>query len=93
MTFVESLIGPIRESLEFIDLLIFVSINDKHPVNIEDDGIRLVDASYRTEVDEFFKQIYFGNLYSIMSKKNAPKLVELWGTPEERVQKISEVLG
>ncbi len=92
MAFVESLIDPIREGLEFIDMVIFISINTKHLVNIEDDGIRPVDASYRTEVDKIFKKIYFENSYKIMPKKNAPKLIELWGTPEERIQKISDLL-
>lgn len=92
MAFVESLIEPIREALEFIDLLIFVSINEKHPVEIEDDGIRPIDESYRSEVDDFFKQIYFENRYQVMPIKNAPKLVELWGSREERVKKISQLL-
>lgn len=92
MAFVESLIDPIKEGLEFIDVVIFVSINTKHLVNIEDDGIRPVDPSYRTEVDNIFKKIYFEDLYKIMPKKNAPKLIELWGTREERIQKISDLL-
>ncbi len=92
MAFVESLIAPVKEGMAFVDLIIFVSINDKHPVNIEDDGIRPIDVSYRDEVDNFFKQIYFKNLYSIMSEENTPKLIELWGTRAERVRKISEIL-
>lgn len=91
MAFVDSLIEPVREALEFIDLLIFISINEKHPVEIEDDGIRPIDESYRSEVDEFFKQIYFENKYKVMPEKS-PKLVELWGSPEERVRKITELL-
>lgn len=92
MPFVESMIGPVKESLSFIDLLIFVSINEIHPVEIEDDGIRLIDKHYRSEVDEFFKQIYFGNKFDVMPKKHAPKLFELWGSREERVNKISSLI-
>ncbi|KTD07029.1 AAA family ATPase [Legionella jamestowniensis] len=92
LAFVESLIEPVRESLAFIDLLIFVSINEKHPVEIEDDGIRPIDESYRSEVDAFFKQLYFENRYDIMPAKNAPKFIELWGSREERVKKISALL-
>ncbi|MBI2785982.1 MAG: AAA family ATPase [Legionella longbeachae] len=90
--FVDSLITPVKESLEFIDLLIFISINKHHPVEIEDDGIRPIDKSYRSEVDEFFKKIYFENQYNLLSVKNPPKLFELWGSREERIRKITELL-
>ncbi|KTC83801.1 AAA family ATPase [Legionella brunensis] len=93
MAFVESLIEPVRESLEFIDLLIFISINKKHLVDIENDGIRPIDEAYRAEVDAFFKQIYFDNRYQIMPLKNAPHIIELWGSREERVKKISNLLS
>ncbi|WP_173236603.1 hypothetical protein [Legionella antarctica] len=55
--FVQTLIDPIRESLAFIDLVVFVSINKKHPIQIEDDGIRLNDPTYRSEVDDYLKEI------------------------------------
>jgi hypothetical protein len=77
--FVESLIEPIRESLHHIDLIVFVSINEKHLVDIEDDGIRPIDPSYRREIDEDLKRIYFKHLFSIMPEKDRPKMIELWG--------------
>jgi len=93
MSFVESLVTPIREGLEYIDLLIFISINTKHLVALEDDGIRPIDPSYRSEVDQLFKKIYFEDLYAIMPQQNKPKLIELWGTREERIEKISDLLA
>lgn len=91
--FCESLIEPIRQSLKFIDVLVYVSINENHLVEIEDDGIRLIDADYRSEVDDYFKQIYLQNRFDILPKKNPPKIVELWGSREQRVRKISELIG
>ena len=56
-------------------MLFFVSINEKHLVDIKDDGIRLIDEAYRTEVDTFFKEIYFDNCFDLLPKKHAPKVV------------------
>jgi hypothetical protein len=92
MQFVESLVEPIRQSLEFVDILVYVSINEKHLIDIEDDGIRLIDPDYRKEVDDYFKEIYFDDRFNILPKNNPPKVVELWGPREERVKKITELL-
>jgi hypothetical protein len=91
--FVESLIEPICQSLAFVDILVYMSINEKHLVEIEDDGIRLTDADYRTEVDNYFKEIFIENRFDILPKKNPPQVIELWGSPEERVKKITALLA
>lgn len=90
--FVHSIIEPIRESLALLDLIVFVTVNNKHPIQIENDGIRLIDPKYRIEVDEFLKEIYFNNLFNVFPKQNAPELVELWGSREDRVTKITQLL-
>jgi hypothetical protein len=90
--FVQSLITPIRESLSWLDIILFVTVNDKHPVNIENDGIRPIDPAYRNEVDGYLKEIYFNNLFQIMPEKYPPKLIELWGSREERVMKVTSLL-
>ena len=93
MAFVESLIEPVRQALEWVDVLFFVSINEKHLVDIEDDGIRLIDEAYRSEVDTFFKEIYFDNRFDLLPKNNAPQVVELWGSREARIDKMNEYLS
>ena len=90
--FITSLIEPIIESMSFLDAIIFISVNEKHPVLIEDDGIRLIDPSYRSEVDHDLKEIYFNQLFDVMPRKNSPRLIELWGSREERVKKLNELL-
>lgn len=45
LAFVESLVDSIRDSLKFIDIIAYVPITDKHQVEIEDDGIRLIDSN------------------------------------------------
>ena len=57
MAFVKSLVEAVRQALTCVDVLFFVSINQNHLVDIEDDGIRLIiDEAYRSEVDAFFKE-------------------------------------
>lgn len=93
MAFVESLIEPVRQALTCVDVLFFVSINQNHLVDIEDDGIRLIDEAYRSEVDAFFKEIYFDNRFDVLPKNHAPKVVELWGSREARIDKMNEYLS
>lgn len=91
--YVENLVEPIRESLCFADLVVFVPITNKHIVELEDDGIRPIDIEYRKSVDTFFKQIYREQLYDIMPKVNPPRLIELWGDRQARVTKLANVIA
>lgn len=90
--YVEQLIKPVREALAFVDLLVFVPITDKHLVEIEDDGIRLIDPSYRAEVDQSFKDIYRDKLFDVMPATNPPKYIEIWGSREQRLAQLNELL-
>ncbi len=91
--YVRYLLEPIRESLSFADYIIFIPITNKHLVEIEDDGIRPIDADYRQEVDAYFKQLYREELFNLFPQQNGPKLIELWGTRKKRVQKIAQLLN
>lgn len=92
LAFVNSLIEPVREALQFLDVILFVPLSEAHPVALEDDGIRPVDASYRNDVDQFFKQIYFDRLYQLMPKIRPPVLLELCGPRQERIDQITTLL-
>ena len=56
--FVEFLAARVRDSLQNLDLLIFLPMTSEWPVAMENDGIRPIDLPYRDEVDAIFKQIY-----------------------------------
>ncbi len=90
--FVESLIEPTRSSLKNIDLLIFVPISETYPIALEDDGIRYTDESYRDEVDAIFKEIYREQLYNLLPEKNAPRVIEIEGPREMRIDTINRYL-
>jgi hypothetical protein len=90
--FVESLVKPVRDSLRFLDVLVFVPVTRKHPIHLEDDGIRLVDKEYRWEVDRHFKRLYRDALYELFDDKG-PRLVEVTGAREERIAQLRPFLA
>ncbi|UYN97742.1 MAG: AAA family ATPase [Enhydrobacter sp.] len=92
MAFVQSLVEPVRESLAFLDAVVFVPVTQKHPIHLEDDGIRLVDKEYRWEVDRHFKRIYRDGLYDLFGSKG-PRLVEVTGSREERIDQLRSLLA
>jgi nicotinamide riboside kinase len=56
-------------------------------VELEDNGVRVVDADYRNQVDKEIQQL-------ITRHKNKLKnYTELSGSTEERIQKIKQVIG
>jgi len=56
-------------------------------VELEDNGVRVVDAGYRNQIDKEIKQL-------INKHKNKLKnYTELSGSTEKRIQKIKQVIG
>ncbi len=92
LTYIERAVPVIRESLQYLDIIVFLPITDKHLVELEDDHIRPIEAEYRQEVDEYFKSVYRELIYDILPKNNPPKILELWGSREERIKKIKALL-
>ena len=88
--FVSAMVPRVKETMQRLDLIAFVPMTDRWPVEMEDDGIRPVDLAYRSEVDAIFKQIYRNDRYSLMPEMNRPKLVELWGSREERIKQLEQ---
>ena len=56
-------------------------------VNLEDNGVRVVDAEYRKEIDKEIKKLI--EKY----RTKIPHLAELSGTTEERIKKLKQVIG
>ena len=88
--FVRAMVPRVRETLQRLDLVVFIPMTDQWPVEMEDDGIRPVDLPYRAEVDAIFKQIYRDERFSVMPEKNRPKLLELWGSREQRLDCLEQ---
>ena len=88
--FVAAMVPRVRETLQRLDLLVFIPMTDRWPVELEDDGIRPVDLPYRAEVDAIFKQIYRDERFSVMPEMNRPKLIELWGSRGQRLERLQQ---
>lgn len=56
-------------------------------VELEDNGVRVVDADYRNQVDKEIIQLITRH------KNKLKKYAELSGSTEERIQKIKQVIG
>jgi predicted ATPase len=90
--FVDSLAERVRDSLQNLDLLIFLPITSEWSVAMENDGIRPIDLPYRDEVDSIFKQIYREQRFSVMPINNPPVLIELWGAREDRLNSLDQAI-
>ena len=90
--FVDSLAERVRDSLQNLDLLIFLPITSEWPVAMENDGIRPIDLPYRDEVDSIFKQIHREQRFSVMPINNPPVLIELWGAREDRLNCLEQAI-
>ncbi len=90
--FVEAMVPRVRDTLQNLDLIVFIPISDRWPVEMEDDGIRPIDLPYRSEVDAIFKQIYRDKRFNVMPTQNAPQLIELWGSREERLERLEDAI-
>ena len=59
---------------------------------MEDDGIRPIDLPYRDEVDAIFKQIYRDQQWSVMPEQAGPRVLELWGSREQRLERLEQAI-
>lgn len=93
--FVESLVEPVRQSLTYLDLIVFVPISKHHPMHLEADGIRPIDPTYRVHVDKDFKAIYRDGAFGIFTgeRRGGPRVLEVQGSREERVAQVKEAMG
>jgi|APGre2960657404_1045060.scaffolds.fasta_scaffold15864_3 hypothetical protein len=83
----------IRETLKLYDVLFFIPLTKVAPVNIEDNGFREVDPTYRQEIDTIFK--VFNDSYAkgdgrVFPAEDCPAVIEIFGSPEERI-KLTEL--
>ena len=65
-----------RESIQHLDLLVWLPITNAWPVEMEDDGIRPIDLPSRDDVDAILKQICREQRVGVMNDCNAPVLIE-----------------
>ena len=74
--FVEMMVPAVRRSLQSLDWLVFFPITNEWPD--------------RDEVDAIFKQIYRDQRWSVMPEQSAPRVLELWGSREQRLERLDQ---
>ena len=90
--YVKAMVPHARESLQHLDLLVFLPITNAWPVKMEDDGIRPIDLPYRDDDDAILKQIYREQRVGVMNDSIAPVFIELWCAREERLDKLEQAI-
>lgn len=74
----------IKESLENLDLIVFLPMTKESPIRCPESE----DENYRETVDVALKEIYRDDLFDFFSGQNQPQFIEIWGSPGERMKRL-----
>jgi predicted ATPase len=86
--FVERQIPIIRETFSMYDILFFIPLTEQYPVDITEGDNRDVDPIFRQEIDNIMKallQTYHEGSGKFFPKENCPAIIEIFGSPLERI--------
>lgn len=86
--FIQGQIELAREAASFFDVIFYIPIVEGHDVKIVPDGLRDTDPEFRVEIDNIFSAIfktYFTQSGPFFKFDDCPAVIELFGTPEERI--------
>jgi len=91
--FIEQQIPIIKNAMEFYDIIFFIPVLDAYPVEIVEsvDGLRDLDPVFRKEIDHIMKAMltdYHSQKRKFFPNEDCPCIIELFGSPEERIQMI-----
>jgi predicted ATPase len=79
----------VNHALKLYDVMFFIPLTKAAKVDIENDGFREVDPIFREEIDFIFKAFqsaYHKHDGSVFPKEDCPAVIEIFGTPEERIK-------
>ena len=80
-----------REASTFYDIIFQIPIVKDHDVKMVEDGVRDTDPQYREEIDNIFGAIYktyFDQNGPFFKFEDCPAVIEIFGTPEERIKMV-----
>ncbi|ODN41667.1 ATP/GTP-binding protein [Piscirickettsia litoralis] len=80
--------SQVIELLSQLDLIIFLPITNQASVLYTEEN-----PEYRQAVDNCFKRLYRDDEFGLFPNYNQPKIIEIWGSEQERVEKISTYLA
>lgn len=79
----------VRETLKLYDIIFFIPLTKVSPVNLTESELRDTDPVYREEIDNIFKsfvQSYHKSEGKIFPSEDCPAVIEIFGSPQERIQ-------
>lgn len=79
----------VNHALKLYDVMFFIPLTKAAKIDIENDGFREVDPIFREEIDFIFKAFqtaYHKHDGSVFPKEDCPAVIEIFGTPEERIK-------
>lgn len=85
-----------REASSFFDIIFHIPIVEGHDIPIVADGLRATDPEYRTEINNLFSEVfstYFTQSGPYFKKDDCPAVIEIFGTPEERIEMVKLYLN
>jgi predicted ATPase len=79
----------VRETLKLYDIIFFIPLTKVSPVEMTESEQRDNDPVYREEIDNIFKTFvasYHKSEGKIFPSEDCPAVIEIFGSPKERVQ-------
>lgn len=90
--FIQKSMELVKNTMCFYDVIFFIPITKASPVKVVDDGTRETDPKYIAEIDTLFKAIEkdwnTNPKCQFCNPSDRPALIEVFGSPEERIQLI-----
>lgn len=90
-TYIQQQINIAREASSCYDIIFHIPIVKEHDIPIVEDGLRDTDPQYREEIDSIFSAIfrtYFEQTGPFFKFGDCPAVIEVFGSPEERMEII-----
>jgi predicted ATPase len=78
-----------HETLKLYDILFFFPITKFSPIDLVESENRSIDPVYREEIDQIFKAFqtsYLAGDGKIFPTSDSPPMIEIYGTPEQRIE-------
>ena len=89
--FIDKCIPLVCESMRHLDIIFFIPITKVAPIDIQEKENRETDKTFIKEIDNIFKVLqrsYHTGKSPFFPKDDSPAIIEIFGTPEERIKMI-----
>ncbi len=87
--YIEQAIVKAKKISSVYDIIFFIPVLKEYPVEVVPDEQRDTNPEFRTEVDNLFKGIietYHKGKDTFFPKDDCPAIIEIFGTPEQRIE-------